>query len=168
MWLNRVAYFADRVISPISRWLHGVGVGILAVMMFLTFADVALRYIFNRPISGSYELTEFMMAILLTFGIAYCAVVKGHVTVDVAVSRFPPRAQAIIDSVTCLLGLVMFSLITWQCAVLIKERADLGLTSQVLYIPVFPFIGVVALGSAVFCLVLISHFLEFLSQAVKK
>lgn len=168
MLLNRVAYSADRVISKISRWLHSVGVSILAAMMLLTFADVALRYVFNRPISGSYELTEFMMAVLLTFGIAYCAVVKGHVTVDVVVSRFPQRVQAIIDSITCLLGLSLFSLITWQCAVLIKDRLELGLTSQVLYIPTFPFVGVVALGSAVFCLVLITHLLDYLSKAVKK
>jgi len=166
--LNRVAYSADRVISKISRWLHSVGVSILAAMMLLTFADVALRYVFNRPISGSYELTEFMMAVLLTFGIAYCAVVKGHVTVDVVVSRFPQRVQAIIDSITCLLGLSLFSLITWQCILYAAEKYGSGHGSVVLEIPIYPFIGLIALGSLVFCLALLAHLIEFLSQAVEK
>lgn len=168
MWIDKAAHFADRVVSPISGGLHSVGVTILGAMMFLTFADVLLRYVFNRPITGSYELTEFMMAILITFGIAYCGAKKGHVTVDVIVSRFPQRVQAIIDSITCLLGLFLFSLITWQCVVFVKDKLEAGLTSGTLYIAVFPFVGVVALGSAVFCLVLLTHLVEFLSQAVEK
>lgn len=168
MWLDKAAYLADRVVSKISGGLHSVGVGILVAMMFLTVTDVLLRYVFNRPITGSYELTEFMMAILVTFGIAYCGAKKGHVTVDVVVSRFPQRIQAIIDSITCLLGLFLFFLITWQCAVFVKDKLETGLTSGILYIPVFPFAGVVALGSAMFCLVLVGHLLTLLFKVVEK
>ena len=168
MWLSKTAYGINKAIGAISGWINNIGKVILAAMMFLTFADVFLRYVFNRPITGSYELTEYMMVIVIGFGIAYCAVVKGHITIDIVVSRFPKRAQAIVDSTTCLIGLGLFYLITWQAAVHLKGHFEGGIASVVLLIPTFPFIAALTLGSAMFTLVLLTHFVEFLSQAVRK
>ena len=43
----------ERGIQGLSRAINGIGVGFLALMMFLTGTDVTLRYIFNRPIAGA-------------------------------------------------------------------------------------------------------------------
>jgi TRAP-type C4-dicarboxylate transport system permease small subunit len=168
MWLSRAADSLNRVIHPLSRVIHGVGIGALAAMMFLTFADVSLRYVFNRPIIGAFDLTELMMVILVSFGLADCAVVKGHVMVDLVVSRLQPRWQVIIDAITSLLGLGLFSLITWQCVVYVKRMFATNVGSGVLHIPLSPFVALVAFGFAVLCLVLLTDFLDFLSQAIKK
>ena len=168
MWLSKAADSFNRVVRPVSGVFHSIGIGVLAVMMLLTASDVALRYVFNRPISGSFELTEYMMAIVIAFGLAYCAVAKGHVRVGLVVDRFPQRAQAIIDSVTGLLGLGLFSVITWQCVLQVKIQFDSGLTSAVLFIPAFPFVAVVAFGSAMLCLVILADFFDSLSQAVRR
>ena len=168
MWLTKATSWLSRVVEPISRVLHYVGVGILAVMMFLTAADVALRYLFNRPIMGSYELTGFMMALLISFGLAYCGVEKGHVIVDLAISRFPQRTKTIVGSVTCLFSLVLLSLITWQGAIYAKLQFYSHYSSTVLMIPFFPFVGAVAFGIGIFCLVVLRDFFDFLSQSVNK
>ena len=168
MWLSKAADSLDRVVRPLSGAFYSVGIGVLAVLMFLTAGDVTLRYVFNRPITGTFDITQFMMAILVSFGLAYCAVKKGHVRVDLVVSHFSKRAQTIIDAITGLFGLGLFSLITWQAAVNMKELWGSGLTSSVLLTPVFPFAGLVALGSACLTLVLLSDFLNFLSEAVKR
>ena len=138
------------------------------MMMFLTAMDVMLRYIFNRPISGALELTEFMMLIVVAFGLAYCAILKGHVKVELVLSRFSPRTQAVINSITYFISLGLFSLITWQCIKYVKLMLDAEMTSAVLLISVFPFVAILALGSVIFSLVLLVDFLDFLSQAVKK
>ncbi len=145
-----------------------MGVSVLALMMFLTSTDVLLRYVFRRPITGSVELIEYMLAILVAFSIAYCAVRKRHVSIDLVVSHFPQRVRAIVNGINCLMGMGILFLITWQCAVYVKEEFDAGLTSGSLYIPVFPFVGAVALGSAMFFLVLLTHLFEFVSRAVRK
>ena len=168
MWLSKAANLLNRVARLASEALHSVGIIVLALMMLLTTADVTLRYVFDRPVTGSYDLTVYMMAIVVAFGLAYCAVMKGHVRVEVIVSRLPQRAQAIIDSITCFVGLGLFSLITWQCFVNMKLLFASNLTSSVLLIPVFPFAGVVGIGSACLTLVLLTDFLDSLSQAVKK
>lgn len=168
MWLSKAASWLNRIAELIIGVLHSVGIGVLGLMMLLTASDVTLRYVFNEPIGGSVELTEYMMAIIVAFGLAYCAVRRGHVRVDVVVERLPRRAQAVIDSITGLFGLVLVALITWQIPLYVKSQFDLGLTSSVLHIPSFPFVGVVVLGSACFTLVLLSDFLNFLSEAVKR
>jgi TRAP-type C4-dicarboxylate transport system permease small subunit len=168
MWLSKAAESLNKLVHPAVRALHGAGVGVLAVMMVLTAADVTLRYVFNRPIVGSLDLTEYMMAIVVSFSLAYCAFLKGHVRVDLIVDHLPQRLQAVIDSITCLLGVFLFSLITWQGFVYVGILIDSGVKSTVLLIPRFPFVGLVCLGSGFLTLVLLANFLEFLSQAVRK
>lgn len=165
--LNKAAQFLGRAVYPTSRIINSVGVGILAVMMCLTAADVTLRYVFNRPITGSCELTEFMMAILVAFGFAYTAVHKGHITVDLVVSRFPPRAQAVINTITWFFCLGIFSLITWRSILYAESLRAGGFISSALLIPIYPFAYVVAFGSAIFCLVLIQNIFEYLVQVVE-
>ncbi len=168
MWLSKAVDWLNRIIRPAGTVLHSVGSGVLALMMLLTAGDVILRYVFNRPIVGAFDLTEYMMAIMVSFGLAYCALMKGHVSVGLVVSRFPQRVQAIIDMITSLLSLGMFTLITWQCFVNVKLQFASGFTSTVLLIPVFPFAAMVGLGSTMLTLVLLIDFLDSLSRAVRK
>ncbi len=94
--------------------------------------------------------------------------VKGHVCVDLVTSQLPPRAQAIIESVTSLLALGLFSLVTWRNvlhAETVLRRHDV---SAELFIPISPFVLFVALGVAMLCLVLLVHFFHSLARAVQK
>ena len=167
MWLTRIARALNRVISPVSRVAHAGGVVCLAAMMFLTTVDVTLRQ-FNRPVMGAFELTQFMMAVLVSFGLAYCALMKGHVSVDLVISRLRQRARAILSSIIYLVSLGLFSLITWQSVLQAQTQAAAGQTSAILYIPVFPFVWVLAFGSALLCLVLLLNFLESLTEVATK
>jgi len=168
MWLNRATHSLNRVVNPLVRIINSVAAGVLAAMMLLTAMDVLLRYIFNRPISGALEITEYMMVTLVGFGLAYCAFVKGLVSVEVVTSRFSTRVQAILNSVTYLLSFGFFSLITWQSIKYIRLMFESNLVSAVLHIPAFPFVAMLALGSLVFSLVLLVQFLDYLSQVVNK
>jgi TRAP-type C4-dicarboxylate transport system permease small subunit len=167
MWLYKATGALNRVVALISRYINSVAAGILIAMMFLTAADVLLRYLFNRPISGSFEITEYMMAIIVSFGLAHCAIQKGHVRVDLVLSRFTPKGQAVISSFMYLLSFVFFVLVTWQSLLYIGKIFKSHLTSAVLLIPNFPFVALLAIGIAVFSLVLLVDFLDYLSQVVK-
>jgi TRAP-type C4-dicarboxylate transport system permease small subunit len=168
MWLTKAIHFLNRIVHPLVRITNSVAATILVAMMFLTAMDVLLRYIFNRPISGAMEITEYMMVILVSLGIAYCGFVKGHVSVEVLTSRFSPKGQAILNCITYFLSFVFFSLITWQSIKYIRLMFKSNLVSAVLHIPTFPFIAVLSLGSFAFSLVLLADSLDYLSKAVKK
>jgi TRAP-type C4-dicarboxylate transport system permease small subunit len=168
MWLSQAVHSLERVVSLISRAINSVAAGILVAMMLLAAMDVLLRYIFNRPISGSLELTEYMMVIVVAFGLAHCAAQKGHVRVELLLSRLPSRGQAVVNTITYLFSLGLFSLITWQSILYISVIFGTERISAVLHIPAFPFVAMMALGSAMLSLVLLVDFLDYLSQAVKE
>jgi TRAP-type C4-dicarboxylate transport system permease small subunit len=166
MWLTKSVSYLNTFARPIMTIVLSIGISILAMMMFLMATDVVLRYIFNSPLPGAYELIEYMMAILVPFGIVYCAHQKSHVSVDLVIGRFTKRTQAILGSITSLLSLSLFLLVAWQSLRYITENFESNLTSAVLLIPMYPFIAVVAVGFSVLCLVLLIDFLNFLSETV--
>ena len=166
MSLTKAAQSLSRAVEPLSRIINSVGIGILAVMMLLTTMDVTLRYVFNRPITGAYELTALMLAVLVAFGLAYTQVHKEHIRIDFIVSRFSPRARAFVDSITTLVGIGILSLITWQSILYAESLRAGGDTTSVFLIPLYPSVWVVVFGSAIFCLAFIVDLLNHLAQVV--
>jgi TRAP-type C4-dicarboxylate transport system permease small subunit len=168
MLLTKTIRALERAVNPIVRIITYVAAGVLALMMFVTAADVLLRYLFNRPISGTWELTSYMMAVLVGFGLSYCALVKGLISVEVLTSLFSPKAQAVFNCITHFFSFLFFSLVTWQSILYIKLIFKSSLVSAVLLVPTFPFVAALALGILVFTLVLLKDFLEYLSQLVTR
>jgi len=138
------------------------------VMMFLVTTGVFLRYVFGRPLKNVYEIVEVMLVIVVCFGVAHTAISKGLVSVEVLVERFPPRAQALMGMVNSLLGLGLFSLITWKSAEQAITYWTEGSTTYVSNVPLFPFVLVVVFGSGLLSLVLLTQFLESMSRMMKK
>lgn len=168
MWLSKAAHFISIIANRTVRGVSVVAASAMIAMMFLTGTDVTLRYIFNSPLPGSMELTEFMMVIVVALGLSYCALQMGHVRVDVVVSRLPKRAQVVMNTIASFVFLGLFILITWQTVPRVKAMIDVQLRSQVMGIPVPPFALVVTAGGAVLCLVLLRDFFDDLYQVLKK
>jgi len=157
-----------QMITGASRITNGVGVSFLAVMMLLTTVDVIGRYFFSRPITGAYELTEFMMVIVVFLGLAYTAIKKGHAAIEVAAERFPVKVRAFFNTVTTLLSLAVFIVMAWQGLVQANLLRTKGETSALLFIPVFPFFWVLAFGCFLLCLVLLLDIRDTLSEIMTK
>lgn len=135
--------------------------------MLLTVADVFLRFFFNSPITGTTELTQFMMVCLL-LGAAWCAVQGRHITVDLVMSRIPPRARAIINSINYLAVIGILVLLTWRGFLTSLYLIRLGYKPNVL-LPVIegPFHLVLALSFAIFCLTMVTLLIQKVAEAVK-
>ena len=166
--VSRAAQRLEKTIFPISRFLHQLGQVMLVLMVSITVVDVFLRYVLNKPILGSYELTEFMMVILVFASVGYTMTVKAHVVVDLVITRLPQRAQALFECITSLIAFILFAIVTWRNVLqagIVWRRHDV---SGELYIPISPFFLFVALGVAVLSLVLAVHFLQSLARVIKK
>ena len=167
MSLDKCARLLSGAASRISRFLQFIGGITLVLLMLLTAADVSMRYFLNRPISGAYELSMFMMSIVVAFSIGYCASRNEHVKVEILVGVFAPRTRAAIESVTWFLSTAVLALVAWQSALYSVSVFHDGATSPDLLIPTYPFMGVTALGTAVLCIVFLGQFLDSLARALK-
>lgn len=156
-----------KIIISLSRVMNIFASGILAAMMLLTVSDVFLRYFFRRPILGTTEITESMMACLAFFALAWCAVQKGHLKVDLVMSRFSPKVQAVFDSMTSFAGLIIVALMAWRSFLEGVAMQQMNIISSLLKIPAFPFYYVVGLGSTVLCVVMATQVVQNIEKVVK-
>lgn len=156
-----------KIINSLSRTLNIAASGVLAAMMLLTVSDVFLRYFLRRPILGATELTENMMVCLVFFGLAWCAIQQGHLKVDLVMTHFSPRVQAIVDSITSCAGLIMVALIAWRGLLEGMAVQQLHIVSSLLKLPAFPFYYILALGCAMLCLVMVTNLIQNIDKVIK-
>ena len=122
----------------LSSKLAYVGAVALFVMMCLTAADVIGRYLFNRPITGVFELTEYLVLILIFSFIGYTQSQKGHVAVDLLSTKFPGSIRTIIEICNHIACLLLMGLITWMGVEKALELKEVGEASPNLQIPAPP------------------------------
>ncbi|MBA7712701.1 hypothetical protein ES703_121688 [subsurface metagenome] len=159
-------YF-ERVVYSLSRVSDRIAQGAVLAMLLLVVGNILLRIIW-RPIGGTYDFVGFIAAVVVAFSIAYCAVQRGHIRVDLVVARFPERVQGIIDSITGILSLGLFLLAAWQCLVLGNDMRRLGEVSMSVYTPFYPYIYGIGFGCALLCLVVLVDLIKSLTKAVKR
>ncbi|MBW1998002.1 MAG: TRAP transporter large permease subunit [Deltaproteobacteria bacterium] len=167
MVIEGISNTIDRFVSPLSRIMDMVGRVVLASMVILITSDVVLRYFFNRPIKGSYELVEFMMVVLVYLGLAYTQTRKAHVAVSLLTIKLSKAQSAVVSSVTNFLCLAIFLVVTWRCALQAETLRSSGTSSDTLFIPNYPFMWVVVFGSFVLCMVFLKDTITSLSQVFK-
>lgn len=158
-------YALIRAIKRLTRWVYLlVGAGSLLAMIALITGDVILRFLFERPIMSSYEIVMFLMAIAVFTTLSYTETEKGHVTIELLVSRFPKKVQKILDLIMSVLSMCLFALITQQTIVRVRALEAEGLTTSILHIPVYPFYLFGAFGFALLTLVLLANIVESLMR----
>lgn len=137
------------------------------LLTLLMMTEVVARYFFNSPIPGCRELVEFLGTIFVSCGIAYCAVKKAHVAVDLIVDMFPKRMQEVVASLTGLLSFCMMALVSWQTFVNGLEMYHSPEMSPVLSVPGYPFVFVVGIGCTLLTLVIFVDTVDSFIKAVK-
>jgi TRAP-type C4-dicarboxylate transport system permease small subunit len=146
--------------SRILNWVAGFS---LVGMMFLTCADIVLRF-FRRPILGTYEIVGFLGAMVAGFAIAQTTIDRGHVAVQVVVARFSPQIQKIIYLITHILSIFLFALLAWECVRYGNDFRASGEVSLTLRMPFYPVVYGIALSAIVVCLVLFVDILQVMTK----
>lgn len=144
----------NRFIYKLVDWVKNLGGVALVVMMTITTLDVITRY-FGHPIFGAVELVSFMATILLACAMPMTHVENGHVGVDLVVRLLSERSQALIDTITGFLSLILFTLICWQCVLYGQSMKKTGEVSMSLEFPSYIVIYVVAVAFGVLGLAVI-------------
>jgi len=165
--VNKKGRLLNKITSGSVGTLNVIGLIGLLIMMVLTTGDVIMRYIFKRPITGALELTELMMALTVSFGLAHAYINKQHISVDVFVERLNPRTRAVFDTITVVLSIAIYAVIAWRSVVYAEILRTGGNTTAALHIPTFPFVYIVAIGSAILCLIYLKTLVQRINIVVK-
>lgn len=159
-------YFA-RIVYLVSRGINRISCVALVAMMAFVSINVVCRA-FGHPIFGTYESVGFLLAIMVAFSIAHCAVKKGHIAVNVLEGVIPARMLPVLDTIVAILGTGLYLVLAWQCAIYAKIMWDKGELSMSMEIPFYPLIFVVAFGLFMLGLVLMVDICKSLTRVFSK
>src|SRR3979490_57185 len=139
---GRVRGLMDLFIDTIEL-IAAIFVGVVAANIFIA---VLLRNLFSTAIPDSYNIGQYLLGILIFWGIAATSYRGTHITVDLVWANAGPRMQRVIDVFATL---VLLFVVTVQTYTLFDKvattRADNVLTFE-LHLPVWPFFAVAWAG----------------------
>jgi TRAP-type C4-dicarboxylate transport system permease small subunit len=82
-------------------------------MMLVTVADVLLRAVVNRPIRGTLEIVELLLACGFFLALPAVFLRDEHIVVDVVDSALP-RAVPLLKRISAVLGVLVLGVMAWQ------------------------------------------------------
>lgn len=143
----------DSFLKYISKALAGFACIVLVLVMLITFVDVVGRYFFNAPVTFAVELIQLGMGLLVLFGLAITTLERGHIAVDIVDSLVPAMVQRLFAAIAALCGVGFISLIAWRLWDRGLNFFGDGLATDVLFLPVWPVVLLMACAASVAALV---------------
>jgi C4-dicarboxylate transporter DctQ subunit len=138
--------------SSIGRVVNELEEGFIALlfaaMTLVTFSQVVARYVFNTGVVWALELTVYLFAWLVLFGMSYGVKVHAHLGVDALVRLFPSRAQLAFGLLAVAAGLIYGGILligSWQY---VGKLFQIGIESEDLPIPQWVPMAILPIGVA--------------------
>lgn len=150
----------------LDRTLGAAAAILIFGLMAVTTVNVIGRYLLNWPLRGGFEITELLLLTLIFAGLPLVSRADEHVTMDFINAALGPRGRSLLRRLVELFcGLLILGL-SWRVFIKAGKIAGYGDTTDVLRIPVGPFVYFMALMVLVTAVV---HIIKaFLPGPVKK
>ena len=171
MRLGQLGNRVEQGIHKTSIAMSYIALLVLFLMMLLVALDVILRYVFKSPYTGTFDIIEMMMVVVVFGSFAYCTLSDGHVRVDVVTGRLSPRTKATLNAVTFIPSVFIVALISWRLGGRVWSMLKDDLpdpATLTLLIPHWPFMILAVIGSILFCLELIIFLFYFAKTSISK
>jgi TRAP-type C4-dicarboxylate transport system permease small subunit len=134
----------------------------LAVILVTTFVGVVMRYFFHAPILGSNEVIQLVSIALIMLAMPAASQREEHVRVDVFDEHIGPWGRFIGDLFSRAVGVYLMYLLGSRSWIKLEEAIEFNDLSNMLLIPYWPFYGLMALGCALFAIVMILQIVDII------
>jgi TRAP-type transport system small permease protein len=118
---------------------HGTGFGaafFLAAMMMITIIDVTSRTLFNRPITGAYDLVQLFLVGSVFFSIPDVFLRGDNIIVDFIDHLLGRRAVEVLNVVANLLAVVFLAVLLYEMVEPARDAVRFHEVSPDLAIPI--------------------------------
>lgn len=167
-YLNLVILRMERILNPMINRANFIAALLLGIMSLPVFFDVVFRLTFSSSIPGAIEIEEFLLGIIVFFGIAHTHANGGHINVDLLTSKLNENARIIIENCLYLLSSIFFLLMSWQLVAQGLGKFHNQEVSFTYKIPLGTFRFLAALGVAFLAMTLFVSFLKALEKAMAR
>jgi len=127
----------------------------LFFIVTITFVDVFARYLFSKPIQGSTEIIQFLMALTIFAGLPLVTRHRLHVTVSLVDSVLKGAVRRGQKVLVDLASFGCCGVIAWELFLQAGEYAKTGNKTIVAELPMAPLAYVMCAFAAVTCIIIL-------------
>lgn len=149
------------MVSALSRRLHIVVTLVaLPAIAIIVGIDVTLRYVFNAPLTWSFEANELLL-IVVTFGaLPYVWTRNRHIRMEILYRSMHGIARRVADLVAALAGGLFAVLLSYRMAAQIGTMIRDNESGEYLDVPYWPFSAFISFVGALMALQFLLHAIE--------
>lgn len=130
----------------------------IVIMILATVVDVFCRKAIGQSYPGATEIVSYLLTAVVYFGVGYCAMERGMITIDLF-------KQSKVAMVICnVLSIVVGFVVVYATIIQSMQSMAVGGSSMRLSIPRWPFMLITALGFLFMSVILILQTIEDLRK----
>lgn len=147
--------------AELTALLAGIAI---AAMMIQVTADVAMRYLFGRSLSGTLTVVSYYYMVIAAFvPLALAEQKSGHISVEFVTELMPKRAQDHLAGLILIPTTLIGAVLTWRTFEAAMRAFHMGAsqTNGSSSIPVWPAYFALPLGAGLMTLILLARFIGY-------
>ena len=164
-WVIRVTRTTKKVMDKVNFVLAFVCGALVFFYMFLVGANITGRYLFNRPVDGTLEIGQLMLASVIFFSLAYTQKEGAHIRVTAVLKTLPQRWQDRFESAILAIGFLIMIIMAWQALPFALESFHMREVHMSVDVPIWPTKFIFFVG---WCILGLQFLLEFLDRVLPK
>lgn len=142
--LSRISSYFDRTLNLLSVF----AIVLLFFIMLSVTLEVVMRVFLKHGLIWVLEFNRYALVYITFLTFAWLLKNDGHVKMDIVYQKLKPKAQAMLDIITSIIGAVSFFLITWYGTSITWKYFQLNATMDTMVAPpAWLFYGIVPLGT---------------------
>lgn len=156
------------IVGRASRLLTSVGGIALFVMTSWTIVDIVTRYALAKPLSGSIDLVESTLVLVVFLALPECFRMNEQITVDVLDHFVRERMVAYLKLFAAVATLVFVVLLGYTGVQPFLDALRFGDRKPELPIPIFALLGAIELALGVSVIVLSGNVIRQLRSVLQR
>lgn len=156
----RIAHKIMRRVNTITAFCSGL---LVFVYMFIVSSNIGGRYLFNKPIDGTMEMGQIVLATVIFFNLAYAQMEGAHIRVTAVLDQLPARWRQRVETAIVAIGFLTMALLAWRSFPFAMESFELQEAHMSVDIPIWPTKFIFFIGWTMFG---IQFLLDFLGRIV--
>ncbi|MDR1874973.1 MAG: TRAP transporter small permease [Synergistaceae bacterium] len=134
----------ENALNRVIGWVSVISYAGFFFIMLLTVVDVFVRFVFNSPILGSYEIIERVVFCAVFASFAYAQTQRSHIQISMLLLMFPRGLRHVCVAFTGLLSAVIALFMAYAAVVQGRTAFNAHYVTGVLRISLYPFYWVEA------------------------
>ena len=126
-----------RVLERLCRLFAFFGGAVLVALMLMAVYSIVMRYFFNNPIAGDFELIQLGCAACVAAFLPYAQLRGSNIIVDFFTTKTSARTQQILDGIGALSIALVMGLLAWRTSLGALGVKSAGETSMIMSVPVW-------------------------------